>query len=164
MRDTLHSWRLQERAKRRWWRCQTLTQSYLYVAPCQTLLLARGANINAQTEETQETALTGLLWGLLEVAKFLIKAGPISSWAALSRPGSGDSTNVHATTTMGDTAPTYACENRDTDVDDVLLKWNMNQRGALKQSDWNTCVLLFDLEPRTSTTATGRWSLGRVLS
>lgn len=35
-----------------------------------------GANINAQTEETQETALTlACCGGFLEVADFLIKAG-----------------------------------------------------------------------------------------
>uniref|UniRef100_A0A8C7HUZ4 Ankyrin repeat and KH domain containing 1 n=1 Tax=Oncorhynchus kisutch TaxID=8019 RepID=A0A8C7HUZ4_ONCKI len=40
------------------------------------LLLAQGANINAQTEETQETALTlACCGGFLEVADFLIKAG-----------------------------------------------------------------------------------------
>uniref|UniRef100_A0A4W5KMN0 Uncharacterized protein n=1 Tax=Hucho hucho TaxID=62062 RepID=A0A4W5KMN0_9TELE len=40
------------------------------------LLLAQGANINAQTEETQETALTlSCCGGFLEVADFLIKAG-----------------------------------------------------------------------------------------
>lgn len=37
---------------------------------------ATGANINAQTEETQETALTlACCGGFLEVADFLIKAG-----------------------------------------------------------------------------------------
>lgn len=36
----------------------------------------QGANINAQTEETQETALTlACCGGFLEVADFLIKAG-----------------------------------------------------------------------------------------
>lgn len=36
----------------------------------------KGANINAQTEETQETALTlACCGGFLEVADFLIKAG-----------------------------------------------------------------------------------------
>lgn len=41
------------------------------------MLAARpGANINAQTEETQETALTlACCGGFLEVADFLIKAG-----------------------------------------------------------------------------------------
>lgn len=38
--------------------------------------LVLGANINAQTEETQETALTlACCGGFLEVADFLIKAG-----------------------------------------------------------------------------------------
>ena len=40
------------------------------------LLLSQGADINAQTEETQETALTlACCGGFLEVADFLIKAG-----------------------------------------------------------------------------------------
>lgn len=40
------------------------------------LLLGQGAAINAQTEETQETALTlACCGGFLEVADFLIKAG-----------------------------------------------------------------------------------------
>lgn len=39
-------------------------------------LFLEGANINAQTEETQETALTlACCGGFLEVADFLIKAG-----------------------------------------------------------------------------------------
>ena len=39
-------------------------------------LFASGAEINAQTEETQETALTlACCGGFLEVADFLIKAG-----------------------------------------------------------------------------------------
>lgn len=40
------------------------------------LLLGQGASINAQTDETQETALTlACCGGFLEVADFLIKAG-----------------------------------------------------------------------------------------
>lgn len=40
------------------------------------LVFCSGANINAQTEETQETALTlACCGGFLEVADFLIKAG-----------------------------------------------------------------------------------------
>lgn len=40
------------------------------------LFCCPGANINAQTEETQETALTlACCGGFLEVADFLIKAG-----------------------------------------------------------------------------------------
>lgn len=40
------------------------------------MLCRLGANINAQTEETQETALTlACCGGFLEVADFLIKAG-----------------------------------------------------------------------------------------
>lgn len=49
--------------------------SYLYYnVVC--LSLWSGADINAQTEETQETALTlACCGGFLEVADFLIKAG-----------------------------------------------------------------------------------------
>lgn len=40
------------------------------------MLIISGADINAQTEETQETALTlACCGGFLEVADFLIKAG-----------------------------------------------------------------------------------------
>ena len=40
------------------------------------LLLGQGADINALTKETQETALTlACSWGFTEVADFLIKAG-----------------------------------------------------------------------------------------
>ena len=40
------------------------------------LLLSQGSEINAQTEETQETALTlACCGGFLEVAHFLIKVG-----------------------------------------------------------------------------------------
>lgn len=40
------------------------------------MCIVPGANINAQTEETQETALTlACCGGFLEVADFLIKAG-----------------------------------------------------------------------------------------
>ena len=42
------------------------------------LLLSQGADINAQTEETQETALTlACCGGFLEVADFLIKVQPL---------------------------------------------------------------------------------------
>ena len=42
------------------------------------LLLSQGSDINAQTEETQETALTlACCGGFLEVADFLIKVQPL---------------------------------------------------------------------------------------
>lgn len=47
----------------------------MYELPLSTVFIL-GANINAQTEETQETALTlACCGGFLEVADFLIKAG-----------------------------------------------------------------------------------------
>ena len=46
------------------------------MAKVSPLIWPSGANINAQTEETQETALTlACCGGFLEVADFLIKAG-----------------------------------------------------------------------------------------
>uniref|UniRef100_A0A452IE74 Ankyrin repeat domain-containing protein 17 n=1 Tax=Gopherus agassizii TaxID=38772 RepID=A0A452IE74_9SAUR len=105
------------------------------------LLLGQGnynrANINAQTEETQETALTlACCGGFLEVADFLIKAGadielgcstPLMEAAQeghleLVKYLLAAGANVHATTATGDTALTYACENGHTDVADVLLQ------------------------------------------
>ena len=45
------------------------------------LLVEHGASINAQTEETQETALTlACCGGFLEVAHFLIEHGEIGRW------------------------------------------------------------------------------------
>uniref|UniRef100_A0A8C3FRE1 Ankyrin repeat and KH domain containing 1 n=1 Tax=Chrysemys picta bellii TaxID=8478 RepID=A0A8C3FRE1_CHRPI len=95
------------------------------------------ANINAQTEETQETALTlACCGGFSEVADFLIKAGadielgcstPLMEAAQeghleLVKYLLAAGANVHATTATGDTALTYACENGHTDVADVLLQ------------------------------------------
>uniref|UniRef100_A0A8D2LQI3 Ankyrin repeat domain 17 n=1 Tax=Varanus komodoensis TaxID=61221 RepID=A0A8D2LQI3_VARKO len=102
-----------------------------------TTRTTEGANINAQTEETQETALTlACCGGFLEVADFLIKAGadielgcstPLMEAAQeghleLVKYLLAAGANVHATTATGDTALTYACENGHTDVADVLLQ------------------------------------------
>ena len=98
-----------------------------------------GADINAQTEETQETALTlACCGGFLEVADFLIKAGADIELGAstplmeASQEGHLElvrylleaGANVTATTGTGDTALTYACENGHTDVADLLLQYN----------------------------------------
>lgn len=98
----------------------------------------KGANINAQTEETQETALTlACCGGFLEVADFLIKAGadielgastPLMEAAQeghldLVRYLLESAADVHAQTQTGDTALTYACENGHTDVADLLLQF-----------------------------------------
>lgn len=49
---------------------------YLYFLLIFTIFYVIGADINAQTEETQETALTlACCGGFLDVADFLIKAG-----------------------------------------------------------------------------------------
>lgn len=100
-----------------------------------------GANINAQTEETQETALTlACCGGFLEVADFLIKAGadielgastPLMEAAQeghldLVRYLLESAADVHAQTQTGDTALTYACENGHTDVADLLLQFGAN--------------------------------------
>uniref|UniRef100_A0A8C0FY02 K Homology domain-containing protein n=1 Tax=Bubo bubo TaxID=30461 RepID=A0A8C0FY02_BUBBB len=104
---------------------------------CNVDHLPLGANINAQTEETQETALTlACCGGFSEVADFLIKAGadielgcstPLMEAAQeghleLVKYLLAAGANVHATTATGDTALTYACENGHTDVADVLLQ------------------------------------------
>lgn len=95
-----------------------------------------GANINAQTEETQETALTlACCGGFLEVADYLIKHGADIELGAstplmeAAQEGHLDlvkflldnKADVHTQTQTGDTALTYACENGHTDVAEVLL-------------------------------------------
>ena len=101
------------------------------------LLLSQGGDINAQTEETQETALTlACCGGFLDVADFLIKAGadieagantPLMEAAQeghldLVRHLINCGANVNATTSSGDTALMYACENGHTDVAELLLQ------------------------------------------
>ena len=102
------------------------------------LLLSQGADINSQTEETQETALTlACCGGFLEVADFLIKAGanlelgastPLMEAAQeghleLTKYLLESNASVNAQSGTGDTALTYACENGHTDVADLLLKF-----------------------------------------
>ncbi len=102
------------------------------------LLLAQGADLNAQTEETQETALTlACCGGFLDVADFLIKAGADieagASTPLMEAAQEGhlelvkylleNKATVNAQTTTFDTALTYACENGHTDVADLLLKF-----------------------------------------
>lgn len=101
-------------------------------------MLFTGANINAQTEETQETALTlACCGGFLEVAKFLldngadIELGASTPLMECAQEGHKDlllfllerNANVHAQTQTGDTALTYACENGHTDVAEILLNY-----------------------------------------
>ncbi|XP_077999520.1 ankyrin repeat domain-containing protein 17-like isoform X2 [Glandiceps talaboti] len=100
------------------------------------LLLAQDANIYAQTEETQETALTlACCGGFLEVADILLQAGAdieqgcSTPLMEASQEGHLElvkflldkGANVHAETSTGDTALTLSCENGHTDVADVLM-------------------------------------------
>ncbi|CAG2063495.1 unnamed protein product, partial [Timema podura] len=111
------------------------------VSSLTVLFLVIGANINAQTEETQETALTlACCGGFTDVADFLIKAGADLELGAstplmeASQEGHIDlvryllesNADVHAQTQTGDTALTYACENGHTDVADLLLQFGAN--------------------------------------
>ena len=97
-----------------------------------------GADINAQTEETQETALTlACCGGFLDVADFLIKAGADLELGASSplmeaaQEGHLElvkylleaRAEVNSQTSTGDTALSFACERGHTDVADLLLKW-----------------------------------------
>lgn len=103
------------------------------------LLLSYGAKINAQTEETQETALTlSCCGGFLNVANFLITAGADlelgCSTPLMEASQEGHlqlvefllkaSANVHHETSTGDTALTYACENGHTAVAQLLVSRN----------------------------------------
>ena len=112
---------------------------------------SQGADINAQTEETQETALTlACCGGFLEVADFLIKAGADLELGA-STPLMESSqeghlelvrylleagASVNAITGTGDTALTYACENGHTDVADLLLQYGYESASV------NVCTML----------------------
>lgn len=100
-----------------------------------------GANINAQTEETQETALTlACRGGFLILTKFLLSKGATLELGALNplmeaaKKGYLNlvryllecGVDVHAQTTSADTALIYACENGHTDVADLLLHFGAN--------------------------------------
>ena len=95
-----------------------------------------GANINAQTEETQETALTlAYCGGFLEVAQFLIDHGADIELGAstplmeASQEGHIDivkhliskGSNINAITNTMDTALTYACANGHTRIAEFLI-------------------------------------------
>ena len=103
---------------------------------CSLLSIFLGANINAQTEETQETALTlACCGGFLEVAQFLIDHGADIELGAstplmeASQEGHIDivkyliskGSNIHAVTNTMDTALTYACANGHTRIAEFLL-------------------------------------------
>lgn len=105
------------------------------------LLLSQGADINAQTEETLETALTlACCGGFLEVVDFLVKAGADISAGAntplmeasqeghieLVRYLIATGADVNSATSSGDTALMYACDNGHTDVAEVLVSAGAN--------------------------------------
>lgn len=121
-------------------------------------VLFLGANINAQTEETQETALTlACCGGFLDVADFLIKNGAILELGAstplmeASQEGHLDlvryllecGADVHAQTTSADTALTYACENGHTDVADLLLQFGANLVSIKKIFQLKNLLIIF---------------------
>ena len=122
-----------------------------------------GADINSQTEETQETALTlACCGGFLEVADFLIKAGANLELGAstplmeAAQEGHLDLTkyllesraSVNAQSGTGDTALTYACENGHTDVADLLLKYGAELVSVCRQ-DYGDQALILDTCVRT---------------
>ncbi|CAG0896136.1 unnamed protein product [Cyprideis torosa] len=100
-----------------------------------------GANINAQTEETQETALTlAACGGFLDVCDYLLKAGANLELGAstplmeAAQEGHLDlvkyfidqKANIHAQTSTKDTALSYACENGHSSVVELLLNAGAN--------------------------------------
>ena len=100
-----------------------------------------GANINAQTEETQETALTlACCGGFLEVAQYLIDHGadielgastPIMEAAQeghieIVKFLISKNANIHAVTNTMDTCLTYACANGHTDIAQLLIRCGAN--------------------------------------
>jgi ankyrin repeat domain-containing protein 17 len=119
-------------------------------------VVVAGANINAQTEETQETALTlACCGGFLEVADFLIKAeadieaGASTPLMEAAQEGHlelvkyllAQGADVNATTTTGDTALTYACENGHTDVAQLLLDYGAELVSSFDYSNFSQNVI-----------------------
>lgn len=114
-----------------------ILNAFVIMSIIQLIVCLTGAEINAQTEETQETALTlACCGGFLEVVDLLVKTlanvelgcskplmeasqeGHIEVVKYLIRAGA----SVNAQTQTGDTALTYACENGHTDVASLLLE------------------------------------------
>jgi ankyrin repeat domain-containing protein 17 len=101
------------------------------------LLVENGANVNAITEETQETALTlACCGGLMEVSRYLLEHGADIELGAstplmeAAQEGHADlvkfllekGASIDATTSTSDTALTFACANGHTDVVEILLE------------------------------------------
>ena len=100
-------------------------------------LILSGANINAQTEETQETALTlACCGGFLEVGQYLvdhgadIELGASTPLMEASQEGHieivkyliNKGANIHAVTNTMDTCLTYASANGHTNIVKLLLE------------------------------------------
>lgn len=105
------------------------------------LYFVLGANVNAISEGTQETALTlACCGGFLHVVYILLKNGATLELGTLtplmeaSQEGHvclvqyllEHGANVHAQTPSADTALIFACENGYTDVADLLLQFGSN--------------------------------------
>lgn len=105
-----------------------------------------GANINSQTEETQETALTlACCGGFLEVAQYLyvhkadIELGASTPLMEAAQEGHidivkfliGKGANIHAVTNTMDTALTYASANGHTTIAELLISCGAEVVGLL---------------------------------
>lgn len=110
----------------------------------------QGANVNFQTEETQETALTlACCGGFLEVAQYLIdhgadiELGASTPMMEAAQEGHIDivkfliskGANIHAVTNTLDTALTYACANGHTQIAELLISCGAEVVRAVKKAD-----------------------------
>ena len=114
---------------------------FYYIYPSIYILYITGANVNIQTEETQETALTlACCGGFLEVAQYLvdhganIELGASTPLMEASQEGHIDivkyliskNAKIDAVTNTMDSALTYACANGHTVIADLLISCGAN--------------------------------------